>query len=56
MFQHVNMGKTGIFLATPNKALGQLEILGIVMELTTQKLDRLFSYAAEIEIFFSRNT
>lgn len=41
--------------ATVNKALGHLEQLGIVKELTAQKRTRLFSYAAYIEIM-SRGT
>jgi Fic family protein len=47
--------KTGITPATVNKALGQLEQLGIVKELTAQKRNRLFSYAGYIEIM-SRGT
>jgi Fic family protein len=47
--------KTGITPATVNKALGHLEQLGIVKELTTQKRNRLFSYAGYIEIM-SRGT
>lgn len=42
--------KTGITPATVNKALGHLEKLGIVKELTAQKRNRLFSYAGYIEI------
>jgi Fic family protein len=42
--------KTGITPATVNKALGHLERLGIVKELTAQKRNRLFSYASYIEI------
>jgi Fic family protein len=42
--------KTGITPATINKALGHLEQLGIVKELTAQKRNRLFSYADYIEI------
>ena len=42
--------KTGITPATVNKALGHLERLGIVKELTAQKRNRLFSYAGYIEI------
>ena len=42
--------KTGITPATVNKALGHLENLGIVKELTAQKRNRLFSYAEYIEI------
>ena len=42
--------KTGITPATVNKALGHLENLGIVKELTAQKRNRLFSYADYIEI------
>lgn len=47
--------KTGITSATVNKALGHLEQLGIVKELTAQKRNRLFSYAVYIEIM-SRGT
>jgi len=47
--------KTGITPATVNKALGYLEQLGIVKELTAQKRNRLFSYAGYIEIM-SRGT
>jgi Fic family protein len=47
--------KTGITPATVNKALGHLEKLGIVKELTAQKRNRLFSYAKYIEIM-SRGT
>jgi Fic family protein len=47
--------KTGITPATVNKALGHLEQLGIVRELTAQKRNRLFSYAGYIEIM-SRGT
>lgn len=42
--------RTGITPATVNKALGHLEQLGIVKELTAQKRNRLFSYAGSIEI------
>ncbi len=42
--------KTGITPATVNKALGHLEQLGIVKELTAQKRNRLFSYAGYVEI------
>lgn len=47
--------KTGITPATVNKALGHLERLGIVKELTAQKRNRLFSYAGYLEIM-SRGT
>jgi Fic family protein len=47
--------KTGITPATVNKALRQLEQLGIVKELTARKRNRLFSYAGYIEIM-SRGT
>nr|WP_226989434.1 Fic family protein [Desulfuromonas sp. TF] len=47
--------KTGITSATVNKALGHLEQLGIVKELTARKRNRLFSYAGYIEIM-SRGT
>ncbi|MCL5125574.1 MAG: Fic family protein [Deltaproteobacteria bacterium] len=42
--------KTGITPATVNKALGHLERLGIVREITAQKRNRLFSYAGYVEI------
>jgi Fic family protein len=42
--------KAGITPATVNKALGHLEQLGIVRELTAQKRNRLFSYARYVEI------
>jgi Fic family protein len=42
--------KTGITPATVNKALGRLEQLGIVRELTARKRNRLFSYVGYIEI------
>ena len=42
--------RTGITPATVNKALGHLEKLGIVSELTAQKRNRLFTYAGYIEI------
>jgi Fic family protein len=42
--------KTGITPATVNKALGHLERLGIVRELTARKRNRLFSYASCIDI------
>lgn len=42
--------KTGITPATVNKALGHLECLGIVRELTAQKRNRLFSYSGYLEI------
>ncbi len=47
--------KTCITPATVNKALGHLEQLGIVKELTAQKRNRLFSYTDYIEIM-SRGT
>jgi Fic family protein len=47
--------KTGLTPATVNKALGHLERLGIVKELTARKRNRLFSYACYIEIM-SRGT
>jgi len=47
--------KTGITPATVNKALGHLEQLNIVKELTAQKRNRLFSYAGYFEIM-SRGT
>lgn len=42
--------KTGLTPATVNKALGHLERLGIVKELTARKRNRLFSYTGYIEI------
>lgn len=42
--------KTGITPATVNRALGHLEQLGIVQELTARKRNRLFIYAGYIEI------
>jgi len=42
--------KTGITPATVNKALGHLERIGIVRELTAQKRNRLFSYSGYLEI------
>jgi len=47
--------KTGISPATVNKALGHLQQLGIVTELTARKRNRLFSYARYIDIM-SRGT
>jgi Fic family protein len=49
------VARTGITPATVNKALGHLEQLGIVKELTAQKRNRLFSYEGYIEIM-SRGT
>ncbi len=49
------VAKTGLTSATVNKSLGHLERLGIVKELTSQKRNRLFSYAGYIEIM-SRGT
>jgi Fic family protein len=42
--------KTGLTPATVNKALGHLEQLGIVKELTARKRNRLFSYAGYIDL------
>jgi Fic family protein len=42
--------RTGISPATVNKALGHLEKLGIVRELTAQKRNRLFSYSRYVGI------
>ncbi len=42
--------KTGITAATVNKALGHLDRLGIVGELTARKRNRLFSYFGYVEI------
>lgn len=47
--------ETGITPATVNKALGHLQQLGIVKELTARKRNRLFSYTGYIEIM-SRGT
>lgn len=47
--------KTGITSATVNKALSHLERLGIVIELTARKRNRLFSYSGYVEIM-SRGT
>lgn len=44
------VARTGITPATVNKALGHLERLGIVKELTAQKRNRLFSYGGYVEI------
>ncbi len=48
-------GKTGLAMATVNRALEQLERLGIVTEMTAQKRNRVFCYAAFLEIL-SRGT
>jgi Fic family protein len=42
--------KTGITSATINKALGHLERLGVVREITDKKRNRVFSYTGYIEI------
>jgi len=42
--------KTGITPATTNKCLAHLERLGIVMELTSRKRNRLFCYTGYVEI------
>jgi Fic family protein len=47
--------RTGITAATVNKALGHLEKLGVVRELTRRKRNRLFSYAGYVDII-SRGT
>lgn len=47
--------QTGLTPATVNKALGHLERLGLVIELTARKRNRLFSYSEYIEII-SRGT
>jgi Fic family protein len=44
------VGMTGMTPATVNKALGHLEQLGVVRELTAQKRNRLFSYSGYVEI------
>jgi Fic family protein len=41
---------TGFTPATVNKALGHLERLGIVREMTSRKRNRVFSYAGYPEI------
>lgn len=46
---------TGLTAATVNKAVSRLEDLGIVVELTSQKRNRLFSYSGYVEIM-SRGT
>jgi Fic family protein len=42
--------RTGITVATVNRALGHLERLGIIRELTAQKRNRLFSYTRYVDI------
>ena len=42
--------KTGITPATVNKCLGHLERLGVVLELTLRKRNRLFSYVRYVKI------
>lgn len=42
--------KTGIAPSTVNRALGHLEKMGIVREITAQKRNRLFSYTEYMEI------
>lgn len=42
--------KTSLTPATVNKALGHLETLGVVQELTAQKRNRLFSHSGYVEI------
>ncbi|MDH4322475.1 MAG: Fic family protein, partial [Desulfobulbaceae bacterium] len=42
--------KTGITAATVNRALGHMEHLGIVRELTEQKRHRLFCYSGYIAV------
>jgi Fic family protein len=42
--------KAGITAATVNRALGHLEQLGIVRELTARKRNRLFSYTRYVDI------
>ena len=44
------VGKLGLSPATVNKALGHLEQLGIVKELTARNRNRVFSYASYIDI------
>lgn len=48
--------KTGITPAPVNKALGHLERLGIVRELTAQKRNRLFSYSGGYLEILNRGT
>ena len=43
-------GGSGISPATVNKALGHLEKIDIVRELTAQKRNRLFSYSRYVEM------
>jgi Fic family protein len=47
--------KTGLTPATVNKSLSHLKDLGIVREITNRKRNRVFSYAAYIDIM-SRGT
>ena len=42
--------KTGISSATVNKNLEQLQLLGIIKEITRQKRNKIFSYSKYIEI------
>jgi Fic family protein len=42
--------RTGITVATVNRALGHLEQLGIIRELTDQKRNSLFSYTRYVDI------
>ena len=42
--------KVGLTPATANKALSHLVHLGIVREITTQKRNRVFSYAEYLEV------
>ena len=42
--------QTGLTQATVNKSLVHLQRLGVVTELTAQKRNRIFSYAAFIDI------
>lgn len=44
------VGKLGLTPATVNKALGHLQQLGIVKELTARKRNRVFSYAGYLDI------
>jgi hypothetical protein len=41
---------TGLTAATVNKSLSHLEQLGVVKEVTAKKRNRLFSYAAYVDI------
>ena len=44
-------GRTGLSFVTANRALGHLQELGIVAELTGRRRNRLFSYTSYVEAF-----